>query len=108
MTQKQITVVGCGHWGKNLVRNFHELGALHSICDNTAETAAQMSETYNVPAISWDEALADKDVQGIVIASPAPFHFDMAKAALEAGKDVYEKKSMLKHYVLLHSNTIVF
>ena len=30
----KIAVIGCGHWGKNLVRNFYELDALAAICDN--------------------------------------------------------------------------
>ena len=35
--KKNIAVVGCGHWGKNLVRNFYELGVLASICDQSVE-----------------------------------------------------------------------
>ena len=31
--KKDIAVIGCGYWGKNLVRNFYELGVLHSMCD---------------------------------------------------------------------------
>ncbi len=31
--KKNIAVVGAGSWGKNLVRDFYELGALHTICD---------------------------------------------------------------------------
>ena len=33
MSNIKISVIGCGYWGKNLVRNFSELGALHSVCD---------------------------------------------------------------------------
>lgn len=33
-----VAVVGSGYWGKNLVRNFNELGALHTICDNDLAT----------------------------------------------------------------------
>lgn len=87
-----IAVAGCGHWGKNLVRNFHGLGALHSICDNNPETASAMAAQYDVNAASWDDVLANTDIKGVVIASPAPFHFDMAQAALNASKDVYVEK----------------
>ena len=87
-----ITVAGCGHWGKNLVRNFHGLGVLHSVCDNNPEVAQKFAEQYDVPAASWDETLADENVRAVVLASPAPYHFDMAKAALNAGKDVYVEK----------------
>ncbi len=35
---KNIAVIGCGYWGQNLVRNFAELGALHTICDSNPQT----------------------------------------------------------------------
>ena len=37
--KKNIAVVGCGHWGKNLVRNFAEMHVLHSVCDYDFELA---------------------------------------------------------------------
>ncbi len=45
-TQASIAVVGTGYWGKNLVRNFHDLGVLHSVCDSQAEVAGAMREQY--------------------------------------------------------------
>lgn len=93
MTSKAyVAVAGCGHWGKNLVRNFHQLGALHSICDNNPDVARSIAEQYDVSAHTWDEVLTNPDVKAVVIASPASFHFAMAKAAFEAGKDVYVEK----------------
>ena len=93
MTQEKIiAVAGCGHWGKNLVRNFHGLGALHSVCDNNAATAELFAKQYDVKANSWENTLADTAVKGVVLASPATFHHEMAKAALLAGKDVYVEK----------------
>ncbi len=38
MTKKNIAVVGTGYWGKNLVRNFFNLGALHTVCDVNPDT----------------------------------------------------------------------
>lgn len=90
--QKNIGVIGCGHWGKNLVRNFHEIGALYSVCDNASETAQKFSAEYNVPALTWEQTLQNEEISAVVLASPAPMHFDMAKAALEKGKDVYVEK----------------
>lgn len=87
-----IAVAGCGHWGKNLVRNFHALGALGVICDNNADTAQKMATQYDVTAQSWDDVLKNDQIKAVVIASPAPFHFEMAQAALQAGKDVYVEK----------------
>ena len=93
MTQKKcIAVAGCGHWGKNLVRNFSELGALYAVCDNNPEVANAFADKYSVSSLSWDETLDSENVRGVVLASPAPFHYEMAKAALLAGKDVYVEK----------------
>ena len=55
--KKNIAVVGCGHWGKNLVRNFYELGALYSICDPINEVAIKYSSKYKVKNNSFDEIL---------------------------------------------------
>ncbi len=90
--QKFIAVAGCGHWGKNLVRNFAELGALATICDNNPDTASHMAAQYNVSASTYQEVLANDDIKAVILASPAPFHFDMARDALKAGKDVYVEK----------------
>ena len=90
--KKNVSVIGCGHWGKNLVRNFHALGALHSVCDNTPEVAEKFAADYDVPALVWNDILDTADVKAVVLASPAPFHYEMAKAALEKGKDVYVEK----------------
>ena len=51
--KKNIAVVGCGYWGKNLVRNFSELGALSSICDPSTEIANKYASQYNVKNSSF-------------------------------------------------------
>jgi len=89
-----IAVVGCGYWGKNLVRNFAELGALHTICDSSPEALSQFDTLY--PDIgretSFDRVLANKEIRGVVISSPAALHYSIAKQALLAGKDVFVEK----------------
>ena len=55
--KKNITVVGCGYWGKNLVRNFSELGALYSICDPNTEIANKYAGQYNVKNSSFIEIM---------------------------------------------------
>ena len=34
---QNVAVVGAGYWGKNLVRNFHDLNALGTVCDSDQE-----------------------------------------------------------------------
>jgi predicted dehydrogenase len=91
---RNIAVIGCGYWGKNLVRNFAELGALHTICDSSPEVLSKIGSLYPNAnrENSVETVLANKDIQGVVISSPAVFHFSMAKQALLADKDVFVEK----------------
>ena len=89
-----IAVIGCGYWGKNIVRNMAEIGALSAVCDHSPALAQKMAETYNVPARSVDDVLADPAIAGVAIAAPAVLHYALAKAALLAGKDVFVEKPL--------------
>lgn len=88
-----VSVIGCGHWGKNLVRNYAELGALVSVCDPNIELAKKFSEKYGVPSLSF-EAVLGSDCQGVVIAAPAVLHATLAEQSFAAGKHVYVEKPM--------------
>lgn len=89
-----VAVIGCGHWGKNHVRNFHALGALAAVADANPGLAASMSETYDVPARDYAAILADPAISGVVIAAPAEAHAALAIQALEAGKHVFVEKPL--------------
>ena len=92
--ERNIAVVGCGYWGKNLVRNFAELGALHTICDTDPETLSQFKTfpTSINREKNLESVLADKAIRGVVISTPAALHYSIAKQALLAGKDVFVEK----------------
>ncbi len=91
----RVGVVGCGYWGRNLVRNFHDLGVLVAVCDVDPANLEQMRRTYPVFATSDFEAmLAMPDLDAVVIASPAVFHYELAKKAMLAGKDVFVEKPL--------------
>jgi UDP-2-acetamido-3-amino-2,3-dideoxy-glucuronate N-acetyltransferase len=92
--KKNIAVVGCGHWGKNLVRNFSELGALAAVCDPQLELAKKYALELNVKNYSFDEILNDQLIEGVVLAVPAPLHASMAIKAMNAGKHVYVEKPL--------------
>jgi len=91
---RNIAVVGCGYWGKNLVRNFAALGALHTICDSNSEVLSKLAPLYqNVKEeTNLDTVLTDKEIKGVVIALPATLHYPAARQALLAGKDVFVEK----------------
>ncbi|MBT3362541.1 MAG: Gfo/Idh/MocA family oxidoreductase [Chloroflexi bacterium] len=93
---KNIAVVGGGYWGKNLVRNFAELGGLHTICDSNEQTLLELKERYPGVNTETDYArlLSNIDIKGVVISSPAVMHFAMAKQAMLAGKDVFVEKPL--------------
>jgi len=91
-----VAVVGSGYWGKNLVRNFNELGALHTICDNNSETLRCFKEKYPDKEFqtSFYAVLQNPDISAVVIATPAETHFELAKKALLARKHVFVEKPL--------------
>lgn len=91
----KIGLVGCGYWGKNLLRNFYELGALGGVCDAFQphrELAQEMAP--GVPLFESYDDLLKSDVQGVALATPAVTHFDLAMQAIAAGKDVFVEKPL--------------
>lgn len=94
LKQPNVAVIGCGYWGKNLVRNFHTLKSLSAVCDDNPETAESMSKQFHIPYLTFDEILAHKEIHGVVIAAPAIQHYALAKKALLANKHVYVEKPL--------------
>lgn len=90
----RVALIGCGAWGKNLARNFAELGSLAAVCDTNAQRADALAREYSVESCSEDQILADPTIAGVVIASLAPLHAPQAERALKAGKHVYIEKPM--------------
>jgi predicted dehydrogenase len=92
----KVAVVGCGYWGKNLVRNMQALGALHSVVEMApanqaiARTLAPQARIH----ARLEEALQDGELAGVLIATPAETHYALARQALEAGKDVFVEKPL--------------
>jgi UDP-2-acetamido-3-amino-2,3-dideoxy-glucuronate N-acetyltransferase len=94
--ETKVAVVGVGYWGKNLVRNFYELGALEALCDGEASAKANCETNYaGVKFYSdYSKVLADQSINAVALATPAVAHYEMAKAALLAGKDVLVEKPL--------------
>jgi UDP-2-acetamido-3-amino-2,3-dideoxy-glucuronate N-acetyltransferase len=85
-----IAVVGLGQRGQNLARTLHAIGALAALCDNRSFAEEACARDY--PGVrfftDYTSMLSDSSIHGVALATPSATHFDMAKAALEAGKDV--------------------
>ena len=97
--KKNIAVVGCGYWGKNLVRNYFELGVLSSICDPNHSITTTFANKYNVKSCSFAEILDDTDIRGVVLAVPAELHASMAIDAMNKGKHVFVEKPLAMNEV---------
>lgn len=92
MAWPRVAVVGCGYWGKNLVRNMSELGVLAALVDHSAARLAELTAKHGGRAATFEEVLADASIGAVVIATPGPSHHALASAALAAGKHVYVEK----------------
>ena len=91
-----VAVMGAGYWGKNLVRNFYEIGALKCIYDTNNSLYGQYKEKY--PSIEFvkesDKIFSEPEIEAIVIATPAETHYEIVKKALNAGKHVFVEKPL--------------
>ena len=91
MQKLKVAVIGCGNWGKNLIRNFSELGVLKYVCDLNPLIANKIAKKYNVETKSLKDILLG-NVNGVVIAAPAEHHSKIVKSSLEAKKHVFVEK----------------
>ena len=90
----KVVVIGCGHWGKNIVRNLATLGALGGIADQNPARAQELAETYGVSVVSIDDAIKSTSYPAVAIATPVMTHDELVCTALDAGKDVFVEKPM--------------
>lgn len=93
-----VCVVGAGGWGKNHVRNFASIpgSELRYVCDQSEAVRAAMAREVPGAKMVADLApvLADSTLDAVVVVTNAPSHFELAKAALLAGKDVFVEKPL--------------
>ena len=90
----KIAAVGAGYWGKNLVRNFHQLGVLYAICDTNRDNQNLLAYPGAKIYTDYTDLLKDGEVQGVAISTPAVMHASMVREALLAGKHVYVEKPL--------------
>ncbi|MBO7672318.1 Gfo/Idh/MocA family oxidoreductase [bacterium] len=94
MAEQRIAVIGCGCWGRNIVRNFYNLNALEIVCDLDEENLKKVQEQYKGVKVTKDfkEILNSDVVTGVVVVTPSHTHYGIVKSLLEAGKHVYVEK----------------
>ncbi|MBI4311510.1 MAG: Gfo/Idh/MocA family oxidoreductase [Chloroflexi bacterium] len=100
MSQSFVGLAGAGRWGRNLARNFYQLGALHTVCDANPNSLVECQQMY--PGVSvttdFDGLLRDPHIRAIALATPAISHYALASRALSAGKHVYVEKPLALDY----------
>ncbi|MBO7386094.1 MAG: Gfo/Idh/MocA family oxidoreductase, partial [Clostridia bacterium] len=89
--------VGCisGIYLENITKVFKDI-RLIGVCDLVRERAENARQKYGVPKIydTMYDAFGDPEVE-LVLNLTRPYeHFEVSKAALEAGKHVYSEKPL--------------
>jgi predicted dehydrogenase len=98
MKHLQLAVIGAGHWGPNLIRNFHENSEskVRWVSDLDRVRLEAIRANYDGIRVTekWEEAIADPEVDAAVISTPTSTHYTIAKAVLKAGKHVFVEKPL--------------
>lgn len=90
----RVVVAGAGAWGRNHVRTLHELGALAGVAEAEPRTRGLLREQYPFVPVWPSLAEAMEHADGLVVATPAPTHAELAVQALRGGLGVLVEKPM--------------
>ena len=94
MKQQKIAFIGCGVWGRNIVRNFYNLNVLEIVCDLDESNLQKVKEQY--PGVKttndFNEIIENPEITAVAVVTPSHTHYKVVKAMLEAGKNVYVEK----------------
>lgn len=94
----KIGVIGYGYWGTNLVRNFsgNDRLAVTMVGDLNSARLELVKKRYPSAEVTTDyrEVIASLKTDAIAIATPVASHFELALAALRAGKHVFLEKPL--------------
>ena len=94
MREQKIAVIGCGVWGRNIVRNFYNLGVLDTVCDIDEENLKKVSLEYAKVKTTKDlqEIIQNPEITGVAVVTPSHTHYKFVREMLLAGKHVYVEK----------------
>ncbi len=101
MEKVNVALVGYGYWGKNLARVYHScpLSNLHTICEMNEGQASKAKDAFPDTEViaDYNNVLNNSDISTVLIATPVSFHYELAKQAILAGKDVFIEKPMTQY-----------
>ena len=95
----KVGLIGCGAWGRNLLRNFANLPGctLLTCCDESPKQIEKLCPSY--PAIKFTqdplEIIENPNLDAVVISTPPATHFELSRAAILADKDVFVEKPLV-------------
>lgn len=92
--EQRVAVIGCGVWGRNIVRNFYNLNVLHMVCDIDEENLNKVTQEYKGVKITKDlnDIIKNPEITGVAVVTPSHTHYNLVKEMLLAGKHVYVEK----------------
>ena len=100
MQKIKVAIVGGGYWGQNLIRNFWEVdeAELSFVCDLDPKALARAQRRYPTVQVTrhYRELLDSPRVDAIVLATPVSTHYEFARQALLAGKNVLVEKPLAR------------
>ena len=94
----RAAIIGLGTWGQNLVRSVHRLDSsirFVAAATRTPDKSRQFAQDHGLRMLpSYDDALADPDIDAVVLATPHSMHTEQIVAAARAGKHVFSEKPL--------------
>jgi predicted dehydrogenase len=97
-TPVRIGVVGLGYWGPNLARNFDALPDVELVwlCDDSEEAVERQARRFPSArtTTSFEDLLADSELDAVALATPVPIHAEQARRVLDAGKHCFVEKPL--------------
>lgn len=97
-TKINIGLIGYGYWGKKIYTNLNNVlpVSILAVCDNRYKTTKKdhfLSETTQI-TYDYTKVLSNSKINAVVVATPTPTHYKIARDALRAGKHVLLEKPM--------------
>lgn len=94
MQEQKVAVIGCGVWGRNIVRNFYNLNVLDTVCDIDEENLKKVTQEYKSIKTTKDfnDIIKNPEITAVAVVTPSHMHYKLVKEMLLAGKHVYVEK----------------
>lgn len=94
----KVAVAGLGWWGKQIISCLEKTArykVLYGIDPNPPADVAEFRKSHNFALeTDFDRALADPEVEGVILATPHALHEEQALKVIAAGKNLFCEKPL--------------